>query len=176
MKGKALAAGVLMFSLAFSTVAYADDGMTDIERKWIDLQKAVTDRMVKEGKLKQEDADSRIASLNTELSKPGDSVYERFSERCGSKKSCKADREDMLAKDYAKLTGRSLDEIKKACQDAGITVWQLAEKEGKLDSFKSSVLTGLTTRLDEMVKQGKLTAQQRDEKLRQIQDKFGKMS
>ena len=68
--------------LATPGAALAAGNTTDIEQKWIDFQKAVTDRMVKDGTLTRQQADERMDGVKKKFAESeGDSIYEFFARK-----------------------------------------------------------------------------------------------
>lgn len=164
----------LMLAMALPGTALAAGNTTEVEQKWIDFQKAVTDQMVKDGTLTRQDADARVKEFQAKFAEsPGDSIYEFFADkhapRRGPEGGCKdgkcrggKERLDGAAyRVYSMLTGRNVDELKKATVESGQTIWELARNEGKLELLKSKLTTAHTSGLDAMVKSGVLSDQKR---------------
>lgn len=168
-------ARVIILSLAgvlFSgTMAFAYDGaMTDIEKRWLDFRRAVSDQQVKDGILTKEQAQSQLAELESRLKGEGDSIYEKFAKRFAVDGKTKRERgsEGKIVRLYAKLTGREEQAVRQACEQNKISVWELARREGNSENLKSQVLSIATDNLDQKVNQGIMTRQQREEALHRI--------
>lgn len=164
----------LLLVIVFPGAALAAGNTTEVEQKWIDFQKAVTDQMVKDGKMTRQDADVRVKEFQTRFAEsPGDSIYEFFAgkhaPRSGPEGGCKdgkcrggRERLDGAAlRVYSMLSGKNVEELKKACAESGVTIWELAKKEGRLELLKSKLTAAHTAGLDAMVKSGVLSDQKR---------------
>ncbi len=161
--------------LAAPSTAFAAGNVSNIEQKWIDFHKALTDRMVQDGKLTRAEADDRVAKLTEEAQKSTDDVvYERFANRAKPMRDGANDREKRLMKEYAALTGRTTEEVRQACEKAHMTVWELAASEGKLDNLKLEATERMKEHLQSKVKDGKLTQQEADQRLAELQEKLEK--
>lgn len=75
---------------------------------------------------------------------------------------------------YSAITGKSVDDLKKACESGNTTIWQLARKEGKLDALKTKLLNIRAASLDALVKGGVMTDEERDKILAHIKDELDK--
>jgi hypothetical protein len=73
---------------------------------------------------------------------------------------------------YARMTNRNQEEIEKLCKNAKISVWELAEKEGKLNQLKEALLNEAKDKFSRLVKEGKMTQQEMDKKLEQIKKRL----
>lgn len=158
----------LLLMLIAPGTAFAAGGTTTVEQKWLDFQKAVTDQMVKDGRMTRQDADTRMKDMKTKFAEsPGDSIYEFFADKGepGGKAGCKDGKHRGLDEGafrvYSAMTGKTLDDLKKTCSDGNQTIWQLAQKDGKLDALKSKILTAHGASLNELVKGGMMTEEQR---------------
>lgn len=104
-----------------------------------------------------------------------DEVHKKSTEKC--KEHCgHRGKEGMVIKVYAEMTNRSAEDVKKACDASKLTIWQLAKREGKLDELKTTIIEKKTARLDMLVKEGKISQQKRDEKLKRLQDMLDQKS
>lgn len=73
-------AAALMLMMPGTALAAADT--TDIEQKWIDFQKVVTDQMVKDGSMTRQQADEKMAEVKKKFAESeGDSIYEFFARK-----------------------------------------------------------------------------------------------
>lgn len=175
----------LMAMLAMPGVALASGNTTDIEQRWIDFQKAVTDQMVKEGRMTRQDADKWVSGLVTRFAEsPGDSVYPMFSgknqPKSGAdggnrdwkdrKKSARV--EDAGFRVYSMMTGKTAEDLKKACASGNMTIWQLAKKEGRLEDLKARILEAEAAGLDAFVKGGVMTQEQRSRMLEHVKSEL----
>lgn len=159
--------------LTSGTLALANDGaMTDIEKRWLDFRRAVSDQQVKDGILTKEQAKSQLTDLESRLKGEGDSIYEKFAKRFAVDGKAKRERgsEGKIVRLYAKLTGRDEQAVRQACEQNKISVWELARREGNSENLKSQVLSIATQNLDQKVLEGAMTRQQREEVLRKIAD------
>lgn len=165
---------VLLFTFGLMTVAFAQGSMTDVEQKWLAFQRAVKEQQVKDGILSQKDAEDFLKKLENKLnSGTEDAVYERLKKSNAKGCHCHKFHEE-AAELYAKLTGRSADDVLKACQAKNMTVWQLAKEEGKLEDFKSAILSRAEEKFSEWVKEGKMTQQEMNEKLNQMKSRMSR--
>jgi polyhydroxyalkanoate synthesis regulator phasin len=150
-------------------IAYAAGNLTDIEQKWLAFQRALKEQQVKDGEISSEQAKSYLSKLESELSSNDDSVYEHW-------KEMKADKchkmQGRVAALYARMTNRNQEEIEKLCKNAKISVWELAEKEGKLNQLKEALLNEAKDKFSRLVKEGKMTQQEMDKKLEQIKKRL----
>lgn len=81
---------VIGIMLAMPGVAMAAGNTTEIEQKWIDLQKAVTDQMVKDGSLTRQQADERMAAVKQKFAdSDGDSIYDFFARKNMPENGCR---------------------------------------------------------------------------------------
>lgn len=155
--------------LLFGTVAYAAENITDIEQKWLDFQRAVKAQQVKDGIISQKDADNFLSKLQSKISGSGDAVYEKIKKA----KVNRSQKFDARAVDiYAKLTNRSKEDVLKDCEAKKMTIWQLAKSEGKLEDLKNAILSNVKVKFSQLVKDGKMTQQEMDNKLQKIQNKL----
>jgi regulator of sigma D len=162
----------LVFALLFGTVAYAAGNMTDIEQKWLAFQRAVKDQQVKDGIMTQQDANLFLSKLESELGAGSeDVVYQKIIQ--GHKGKGHKFHEE-AANIYAKLTNRSQEDVLKTCQAKNMTVWELAKTEGKLEDFKNAMLSCAKEKLSQLVKEGKMTQQEMDEKLQQMKSRLNR--
>ncbi len=167
-RAKWIALIVTVFLFGTTATAFADGNMSTIEQKWLDFQRAVMEQQVKDGSLSQEQASGYLTNLEKCLNESKeDVVYKLFKDRLQ-----KDGREHGKrgAETYAKLTNRSIEDVLKLCKSGNITVWQLAQKEGKLDVLKDAVMKDKTAKLDKLVKEGRITSQQRDEMLKRMKE------
>ena len=156
--------------LASPVPALAAGNVSDIEQKWLDLQKAVQDKLVQDGKLTRQEADERLAKSRALAEQDAnDVVYERFMK---GGKPMRDGAKDRLLQEYAALTGRTTEQIREACEKAIMTVWELAASEGKLDNLKLQVKGTFREHLQQRVQDGKLTQQEADEKLKNFERKL----
>ncbi len=84
MKGLArlILPAALAFMLFMPGTALAAADTTEIEQKWIDFQKIVTDQMVKDGSMTRQQADEKMAEVRKKFAdSEGDSIYEFFSRK-----------------------------------------------------------------------------------------------
>lgn len=157
--------------LTGGTIAFASDGvMTDVEQKWLAFRKAVSAQQVKDGILTQQQAQSQLAELEARLKGEGDSIYEKFAKRFAVDSKGKRERgsEGKIVRLYAQLTNRDEQTVRKACQQQGVSVWELARREGNSETLKNKVISLAASNLDQKVNQGVMTRTQRDEALRKI--------
>ncbi len=156
--------------LAGGTLAMAAGGMTDIEQKWLTFRKAVAAQQVKDGILTAQQAESQLAELEERLKGEGDSVYERFAKHFSldGKSKRERGREGTIVRLYAKLTNRDESAVKQACEKDGITVWELARREGHSEHLRQQVLSLASDNLGRKVAQGVMTQEQREEALKKI--------
>lgn len=150
------------------TTAFAEGNMSTIEQKWLDFQRAVVDQQVKDGDMSRSQADGYLTSLEKNLrDSKEDVIYGFFKDKLhqGGREHGKR-----AAETYGKLTNRSAEDVMKLCKDGNMTVWQLAQKEGKLDMLKEAVMKDKTEKLDKLVKEGRITSQQRDEMLSRMKE------
>lgn len=158
--------------LAGSSMAMAAPNISAIEKSWLEFQKTVSDQMVKDGEMTRQDADQKITALQKKMSETSeDVVYKRIKEKC-PQDGCRHGKEGRMLKAYAEMTNRSVEDVKKVCEEAKFTIWELAKREGKLDEFKAKIIEKKTAWLDGLVKEGKLTQQKRDEKLKHMKEKL----
>lgn len=167
-KAKWIALIVAVILCTSTAVAFAGGSMTTIEQKWLDFQRAVMDQQVKDGDMTRQQADGYLSSLEKNLKdSKEDVIYGLFKDKYRSQMEKNGQR---LAELYAKMTNRTSEDVMKACKDGKMTVWQLAQNEGKLDMLKDAVMKAKTDRLDQMVKDGKITAEKRDEMLKRMKE------
>lgn len=172
----------LALMLAAPCTAFAAGNTTTVEQKWLEFQKALTDQMVKDGRMTRQDADARLNDMKAKFAaSPGDSIYEFFADKGvpGGKGGCK-DGKCVRGADgaafhvYSVMTGKSVDELKDACKKSNQTIWQLAKKEGKLDVLKSRILSVHAASLDELVKGGVMSDEQRTKILSRMKSELDK--
>jgi hypothetical protein len=72
------------------------------------------------------------------------------------------------------MTGKTVESLQKACSDGKMTIWQLAKKDGKLDALKSRIISARTASLDELVKGGLMSDDERNKILSHIKDELDK--
>lgn len=159
----------IVFILSGS-IAYAAPNMTDIEQKWLAFQRALKEQQVKDGEITSEEASGYLEKLESRLSDGSeDSVYAHWKEvrndRCRKV-------EARVAGLYARMTNRSPEDILKLCENQKISIWELAEKEGKLEQLKDALLNAAKEKLSQMVKEGKITQQEMDKKLEQMKKRL----
>jgi polyhydroxyalkanoate synthesis regulator phasin len=184
---KRLMHAVLPVALLLMLIApgkvFAAGNTTTVEQKWLDFQKAVTDQMVKDGKMTKQDADTRMKDMKAKFAEsPGDSIYEFFADKGGpgGKGGCKDGRCRAGGLDngafhvYSVMTGKAVDDLKSACTSGNLTIWQLAKKEGKLDALKARILAAQTASLNELVKGGVMTDEQRTKILERMKSELDK--
>jgi polyhydroxyalkanoate synthesis regulator phasin len=174
----------LALMLMLPATAFAAGNTTDVEQKWVDFQKAVTDQMVKDGKMTRQQADAQVKEFQTKFAEStGDSIYQFFAEKHqGGNGPCKdgkcgkghPNREDAALRVYSMLTGKSVDDLQKACSSANMTIWQLAQKEGKLDDLKSKLINTQSASMDVLVKGGMMTAEQKNKIIDKIREELNK--
>lgn len=87
-----------------------------------------------------------------------------------------ANAENSAFRIYSMMTGRSVDDIQKACADMGVSIWKLAGQEGRLQALKDKLIAGHALGLDSMVKSGVLSEQQRDEFINRLKQKLDEVS
>ena len=75
---------------------------------------------------------------------------------------------------YSMLTGKTVDELKKTCETQKLTIWQLAEREGRLNALKDRLVSAHSAGLDEMVKGGVLTEEQRGRIISHLKEELDK--
>jgi len=151
--------------LLIGNVAFAAGNMTNIEQKWLEFQRAVKDQQVKDGLLSEQDAEGFLQKLESDLNAGSeDVVYQKVKEK---QKKCHNVREK-AAEEYAQLTNRSKESILKTCEEKKITVWQLAKEEGNLEKLKAALLSDIKEKLSQLVKEGKMTQKEMDEKMDRI--------
>jgi polyhydroxyalkanoate synthesis regulator phasin len=173
-----------IFILLLPGAALASGNTSEVEQKWIDFQKAVTDQMVKDGMMTRQEADTRVKEFQTRFAQSADdSIYKFFADKnrpgsgnCKDGKCNKGrtDRDGAAMRVYSMLTGKSVDDVQKACASGNLTVWQLAKNEGKLDALKSKLLSTQTASLDVLVKGGIMTDQQRTSIVDKIKDELSR--
>ena len=152
------------------TVAFASSNISDIEQKWLDFQKALTNKMVEDGKLTQEVADEKISALQEKLEQSEeDIIYEKFSKN--GMPSWKDKRKASMIKgfasravieSYAEITGEDIETILQTCRENECSIWKLAEKNGVLEELKEKMLAQFTEKLDNAIEKGKLTQEKAD--------------
>jgi hypothetical protein len=164
---------------AIPGAALAAGNTTQVEQKWLDFQKALTDQMVKDGKLTRQDADRWMKDLQTNFASPGDSIYKLFSDKIRpdpGKGGCKDGKcarnspvDDAGFRVYSMMTGKTVDALQAQCTDAGATIWGLAKQEGKLDALKKKIYDAQAAGLDALVKGGVMADEQRQNILKHLQ-------
>lgn len=160
--------------VCFQNVAWAAGNMTGIEQKWLDFQRELKAKQVKDGKITREKADQYLKDLESKLKQSEeDIVYDRFQ---SADKGKDARFSEKFMELYAKMTNRSAEEVAKQCKDAKVTVLELAKKEGNLEKFKSFIVQEATEKLKALVQDGKITKEQMDKKLKRLQDLMGSFS
>ena len=165
-KGVLIVALALVLALGIGTVAMAATGsMTRIEQKWLDVQELVLKKMVKEGRMTQEQADEQLKQMKEHLrSSSEDDVYTRISERIGMRLGFQG----IMTDAWAELTGQDPEAIRTACREQDTTVWELAKEAGREDELKQKILAVADEKLTALVQDGKLT----DEKKTKILDRM----
>lgn len=63
---------------------------------------------------------------------------------------------------YGGMTNRTEEQVLTAAKQANTDTWGLAKTENKLDALKQQVLTAVTSSLDKMITDGKITQAQKD--------------
>lgn len=165
-KGVLIVALALVLALGIGTVAMAATGsMTRIEQKWLDVQELVLKKMVKEGRMTQEQADEQLKQMKEHLrSSSEDDVYTRISGRIGMRLGFQG----IMTDAWAELTGQDPEAIRTACREQDTTVWELAKEADRQDELKQKILAVADEKLTALVQDGKLT----DEKKTQILDRM----
>jgi len=156
----------------FLNQAWAAGNMTGIEQKWLDFQRELKAQQVKDGKLTQDEAGRYLKDLEDKLKQSEeDVVYTRF-------KGMSEDNDQHFGGKfialYAEMTNRSADEIAKKCREAKTTVFELAKQEGNLEKFQAFIVRKATDKLDGMVRDGKITKEQMENKLKHLHDLIGR--
>lgn len=182
MKRIGLSIAVVLMLMLPGT-ALASGNTTDVEQKWVDLQKAVTDQMVKDGKITRQEADKIMGDLRTKFAESqGDSIYQMFSGRILERNKGsgqEGNRHDRVGNDeaafrvYSLMTGKSVEDLKKTC-GGSTTIWELAKKEGKLAGLKTRIYNTQAAGLDALVKGGIMTDQQRTKILVHVKGELDK--
>ncbi len=75
---------------------------------------------------------------------------------------------------YSMITGKTVEELKNACDTGKLTIWELARRDGRLDTLKTKLLEGNTAALDALVKSGIITSEHKTKILEHIRDELGK--
>lgn len=75
---------------------------------------------------------------------------------------------------YGQMTNRTMEDVLKACADHKMSVWQLAEKEGNLQNLKTAFMAHVKEKLSQMVKDGKISQEEMQNKLDRMQKKSAK--
>lgn len=75
---------------------------------------------------------------------------------------------------YSMISGRTVEELKNACDTGGLTIWELARRDGKLDALKTRLLEGNAAALDALVKSGIITPEQKAKILGHIGEELNK--
>lgn len=138
----------LALMLAIPQTAAAAGNTANGRLKWVDCRKAAIDQTAAENPPQGGCKDGKCKGMH---------------------------REDEAAfRIYSVLTGKTADELKKACAKDNLTIWQLAKKEGKLDALKTRMLNVKAASLDELVKGGVMTDEERNRILTHIKDELDK--
>jgi polyhydroxyalkanoate synthesis regulator phasin len=163
-KGALIVTLALVLVLGTGTVAMAATGsLTQIEKKWVNVQELVLKKMVKEGQLTQEQADEQLTQMKEHLQASSeDDVYIRISHGIGKRVGLMG----IMTDAWAELTGQDPGDIRTACQEQNTNVWELAKQAGQEDALKQKILALAGEKLDTLVKDGKIT----DEKKTKILD------
>jgi hypothetical protein len=85
-------------------------------------------------------------------------------------------RDNVAFRIYAAMTGKPVEDLRKACEDGKTTIWQIAKKDGKLEALKAKLLEVRAASLDALVKGGAMTQEERDRILAHIRDELDKKS
>lgn len=163
--------------LSYAAGATAGD-MSEIEKQWLNMQKAIADQMLKNGDITKADAEQILNKYKKLLAESREDLI--YPSKSASKKGrfLKHGRllykASMLLDEYAQVTGRSKLDTLRACDKEKLTVWQMAKKEGRLDALKAKVINDTETRLNSLINEGKLNKEKRDEMLKKLKDYLDK--
>lgn len=161
-KGVLILALALILALSFSTAAMAATGLSKIETKWLDMQKLVLKEMVAEGRITQTQADEQLAHMKERMTaSQDDEVYKRLSH----KMEMRIGFMDIMMDAWARITGQDPQEVRKICREGNTTVWELAEKAGRQDELKQTIIELSTQKLDTLIAEGRITKEQKSKVL-----------
>lgn len=160
---------VIMTLILGSTISYAKGNISKIEEKWLEFQEALSDRLVKEGIMSQNDAAEKLKEFEDKAkSSSEDFIYQHFAKVKKPTFSRNKNMNTLPAAIYSRITNQSLRKVIKECKDSNITVWQLAQNQGKLDELKQEFIAELKNIMDKLVEKGMMSSQQRQEALDKI--------
>lgn len=163
---------ILAFSiLCINVVSYASGNISKIEKEWLDFQKVLGEQLVKDGLITEEEAENKYNQIKEKVKESKDDfIYQYFSK--GKQPTISRKPINLPALVWAKISDQSLKNVLKQCETTGKSVWQLAEKEGKLKDLNEAVITELDKMLNKMIKKGIITSSQKEEALNKIKKEF----
>lgn len=166
----------LSMAAALALDAEPTGNLSEIERTFLAFEKAVLAQLVHDGYVTQSDANLELEMLEQLLSESKEDIIYAlildgalpYFETTMSRPSL----DDMMIELYATLTGKQAQDIAKTLKTENITIWQLAEREGNLETMQKKLVELKLSHLNGLVKQGKMSEKERDGKIKRFEEKL----
>lgn len=126
--------------LAGGVAAFAADNTSDLENAWLAFRAELNKTLVADGTITQERADESLDNLTERFAASAeDEGLARFGKR--------AHRHGGIVAEYATLVDKDVAKVVDMLKEDELTIWQLAEQDGKFEELKALVLADMDERI-----------------------------
>lgn len=149
-------------------VSFAAGNISDLEQKWYDFQEAWMNKQVESGRLTQEQADTRLASMEEAMQADEEDALPGFRPNQPNKGQV-IQGHFMRNVDIESILGMTHEELRDAYQNEEKRLWDIADELGKTDELAEAILTAAQDGVNQLLENERITQEQADEIMEKVQ-------